>query len=170
MKPCSKCGELKPLAEFNLKNAATDGRQSQCRACSRAWYQVNKDLHKSRVAARNARVRQESSALLMEYLLARQCVDCGEADVRVLEFDHRDSVTKRCEVTKLVAAGVPWPTVLAEIAKCDVRCANCHRVRTWETQTCWRSVAHDLERQRIRGVAMARLAGLFPLQSGGQAR
>lgn len=46
----------------------------------------------------------------------------------VLEFDHIAS--KRTNVTTLVWRGAAWPTIEKEIAKCEVRCANCHRIRT----------------------------------------
>ena len=55
------------------------------------------------------------------------CADCGERDPVVLEFDHlRD---KTFDIgSKLIHKA--WPAVLAEIAKCEVVCANCHRRRT----------------------------------------
>jgi len=73
--------------------------------------------------------RIENRALLLAHLLGHPCVDCGETDPVLLDFDHRDPASKRKEVGRL-AATKPWPQVLAEIAKCDVRCANCHRRRT----------------------------------------
>jgi hypothetical protein len=48
----------------------------------------------------------------------------------VLEFDHIDRSLKRQTVGFLARSGYPWPTVEAELAKCEVRCANCHRRRT----------------------------------------
>lgn len=51
-------------------------------------------------------------------------MDCGETDPVVLEFDHiRD---KRGDVTQMISGGLLWDTVEAEIAKCEVRCVNCH--------------------------------------------
>ena len=65
--------------------------------------------------------------LLLEFFETHACVDCGETDPLVLEFDHRGD--------KLfgVSNGLrdrAWVAVLAEMAKCDVVCANCHRRRT----------------------------------------
>lgn len=57
------------------------------------------------------------------------CSDCGASDPRVLDFDHRPGTEKRGLVQAL-ARGASWEVVLAEIAKCDVRCANCHRLLT----------------------------------------
>ena len=66
--------------------------------------------------------------LRWEYLLAHPCVDCGEQDPLVLEFDHRSG--KRAGISALMGDHATWPTVMGEIEKCDVRCANCHKQRT----------------------------------------
>jgi hypothetical protein len=60
-------------------------------------------------------------------LTASGCVDCGEHDPVVLDFDHRHD--KRGSVAAL-AYHCGEATLDREIAKCDVRCANCHRMRT----------------------------------------
>jgi hypothetical protein len=78
--------------------------------------------------ARNVlRRRHRSRAHLMAYLREHPCVLCGEADPVVLDFDHlRDKVW---EVTNLARYG-GWSRLLAEIEKCRVLCANCHRRHT----------------------------------------
>jgi len=72
---------------------------------------------------------KENRRRIREYLESRGCVDCGESDRRVLDFDHRDPRSKVGGIARL-AMTKPWPVVLSEIEKCDVRCANCHRRRT----------------------------------------
>jgi transcription elongation factor Elf1 len=77
------------------------------------------------------RVRtREVRKKVFAYLRANPCVDCGEEDIAVLEFDHRCRVSKQDRVSALVCQGYSWETVKTEIDKCDVRCANCHRRRT----------------------------------------
>jgi L-lysine 2,3-aminomutase len=67
--------------------------------------------------------------IVVEVLAATGCVDCGNRDVRVLEFDHlRD---KRANVSELLARGHSVRALRDEIAKCEVVCRNCHRRRTW---------------------------------------
>lgn len=63
------------------------------------------------------------------YLLLHPCIDCGERDPIVLEFDHRDPSNKTNEVTSLIRSS-SWKKILDEIKKCDVVCTNCHRIRT----------------------------------------
>ena len=137
-KRCTFCHEIKSHDEFNLRRGARDGRQDRCRDCCRAWYVLNRDVHKQRVAVRNELTLQSYRRQLAEYFATHPCVDCGESDLRVLEFDHREGVVKIAEVTLLVNSLVAWERVLAEIEKCDVRCANCHRRRTAERGSHWR--------------------------------
>lgn len=136
------CGETKPEAEFAFSDLKTGHRQSHCRACQSAYrhahYLANRDAYITLEVARMAGYRDTNRALLLAHLLSHPCVDCGEFDPVVLDFDHRDPSSKRTEVARL-AGTKPWPQVLAEIEKCDVRCANCHRRRT-ARQYAWRKL------------------------------
>lgn len=58
------------------------------------------------------------------------CVDCGEDNPIVLQFDHRDPKAKSFNLSHAPRLGVSFETLMAEIAKCDLRCANCHTIRT----------------------------------------
>lgn len=68
---------------------------------------------------------------IYKHLLDNPCVDCGEADPIVLEFDHRDGVEKSFNIGESNHKSISLSRVIAEIAKCDVRCSNCHRRRTY---------------------------------------
>jgi hypothetical protein len=80
-------------------------------------------------------------------LRERPCTDCGEDDVGVLEFDHVGS--KRAHVSTLAARGVRLPRLEAEVACCEVVCANCHRRRTARRGD-WRRLDGDLSGVRWR--------------------
>jgi hypothetical protein len=127
------CHEWKPEAEFAFRSIATGKRQDHCRVCHAAYRRQHYLDHRAEYIAREiARItthRLQNRLLMCSYLEQHPCVDCGEADIVVLEFDHRDPTTKRRDVAYL-AARKSWRTVLEEIAKCDVRCANCHRRKT----------------------------------------
>ena len=70
---------------------------------------------------------RERVAYLIEYFRENPCRDCGETDPVVLEFDHLYG--KAFNISKGLRDR-NWQSVLAEIAKCDVVCSNCHRRRT----------------------------------------
>lgn len=72
-------------------------------------------------------LRLERTRYLLEHFRTHPCTDCGESDPVVLEFDHlRD---KLFDVSAALTQRA-WPSILAEIAKCEVVCSNCHRRRT----------------------------------------
>lgn len=61
-----------------------------------------------------------------------RCADCGgRFPAIVMEFDHVRG-RKKFTVSNRVHGHTGLAPVLAEIAKCDLVCANCHRVRTWK--------------------------------------
>jgi hypothetical protein len=71
------------------------------------------------MAENRHRYRQRNRERVLEHLQTNPCVDCGERDVAVLEFDHVE--TKFENVSRLIAIGSSWSTLSAEIAKCVVR-------------------------------------------------
>jgi len=66
-----------------------------------------------------------------EYLEGKECVDCGNSDVRVLEFDHVRG-EKLYHVSYMVTKAYKLDLVKQEIEKCEIRCCNCHRIITQE--------------------------------------
>lgn len=140
MPVCITCKVDKLETEFAFHSIATGKRQTRCRACHavarRAHYERTKSTYIANERNRVRGHRERNRVLLFAYLSEHSCVDCGESDPVVLDFDHRDPAKKRLEVAKL-ATRKPWPVVLEEIDKCDVRCASCHRRRT-ATQFAWR--------------------------------
>ncbi len=117
---CTTCG-VQP---------AMPGRRPICRVCRQAydrkWYEQNKNRVNPKRYVRNREKYKQMAEYLYEYLLEHPCVDCGESDPIVLEFDHlRD---KKTEVVRMM--NYSSGSLLQEIEKCDVRCANCHRRKT----------------------------------------
>lgn len=61
------------------------------------------------------------------------CMDCHQRFPSVcMDFDHRDPATKHFAISK--AKSKTLGEVLSELAKCDLVCSNCHRIRTWITR------------------------------------
>lgn len=75
------------------------------------------------------RKRLDEVVRIRAYLSAHPCVDCGEANIVTLDFDHTNATTKTMAVGAMVGRR-SWEAIEAEIGKCVVRCANCHRRRT----------------------------------------
>ena len=100
-------------------------RPSQ-RAANVGYYERNRVLEIARVKA-----RQHGTVELLRELRARPCADCGqEFAPHQMDFDHRDGATKAFRLTEGGAMLRPTDVLLNEVAKCDVVCANCHRIRT----------------------------------------
>jgi hypothetical protein len=99
-------------------------------------------MHLRQVAASHAKRAAAARARVGEYLDEHPCVDCGEPDRRVLDFDHVG--VKRELVSALVARGAPWLRIEAEIAECEVRCANCHR-RVTARRAGWSRLAGNVD-------------------------
>lgn len=142
---CRDCREDKPDTEFHLKSAAAGLRHTLCKQCSRAYsarhYRENADDYKRRGLVNARAKRRLLQQKLYQYLLEHPCVDCGEADPVVLDFDHQEPLEKFLTINELRIRCYSWRKILDEIAKCEVRCANCHRRRTarqfgWDVNIC----------------------------------
>jgi len=70
------------------------------------------------------KLRDERKALLLK---DAKCIDCGIDDIRVLDFHHRDRQEKELGIAK--AYSYSLERIMNETAKCDILCANCHRIR-----------------------------------------
>ena len=107
--------------------------RAYCKTCqssiSKAHYVANRSEYSMRRYAHQKVYRDRNMRLIMRYLASHPCVDCSEADPVVLDFDHVNG-EKSDHVTRLAQTGRGVARVTAEIRKCVVRCANCHRRKT----------------------------------------
>lgn len=130
---CSDCRKDKDETEFSFKSKATGERSSKCKKCQRKYaaqhYLDNKEKYNSSARLNMPKYRERNQRMIVEYLQEKKCVDCGENDIRVLDFDHVDPNNKRDSISRLTNS-CSWNTILDEINKCEVRCANCHRKKT----------------------------------------
>jgi hypothetical protein len=134
-KICTKCKEPQPLERFYLK---ADGHyDSWCHPC-RAEHarRIAKERPPLDMKPKNVRERlrrAQCGAFVLGYLKSHPCVDCGETDPIVLDFDHVRG-EKRYAVTAMISHQFGLKTIAKEMEKCDIRCANCHRRKTALTQ------------------------------------
>jgi hypothetical protein len=127
---CRKCRQDKPRTEFNSSKQQKRGYQSYCRECAN---EVSANFHKAhpKYSIRSKRSAQRRARQWVDaYLAVHPCVDCGEADPIVLEFDHvrGEKMANVCDLARSKPHNLA--RLMEEIAKCDVRCANCHRRKT----------------------------------------
>lgn len=100
------------------------------RAAQRRHYELHKERVKARAKLHSAQTRRRVREWVLEYLRSHPCVDCGESDPIVLEFDHV-SGDKDFNIGEATSRRMSLKRVQLEVAKCEVRCANCHRVKTY---------------------------------------
>lgn len=133
VKLCPRCSVRKQLRDFGRCESRRDGLATYCRECyrliHREHYRRRHARRRAAISQRNRRQHDENARTLLAYLRTHPCVDCGERDPVVLEFDHVRGVKRRA-VERLASSGCSVGTLLAEIEKCEVRCANCHRRKT----------------------------------------
>jgi hypothetical protein len=145
-KHCRGCDQIRDTEDFNWKDKNAGLRQSRCRLCtaknSQAHYKTNKQAYIDRAHSRTNQIYKDNTQLLHEYLSTHPCVDCGCNDVRVLEFDHIQG-KKKGDISRMVISSYSWTTISVEIAKCEVRCANCHRIKTCERGVFWRDMLQN---------------------------
>lgn len=114
-KRCPKCEVYKPatLDFFGPHGRVPDGLLSWCRECTRGIRGPHWD---------KVRAIKESMP----------CADCGlRYPAAVMDFDHLDASEKTDAVSQMIRRVLTWETIEAEIAKCELVCSNCHRIRTW---------------------------------------
>ena len=131
MRRCGRCNNHKPVDDFAWRRKALGQRDNYCRPCRAEYkqehYAANRQRYIDSAKRRRRAVVAERVEFLVAYLREHPCVDCGEGDPVVLEFDHlRD---KKFGIGK-GWRDHEWQRVLDEMAKCEVVCANCHRRRT----------------------------------------
>lgn len=112
MHECYHCRQVKSLDAFS--KSAPRRRTFLCRVCARAIWLEKYGANRAKADA---------------IKVARGCADCGyNAHPAALDFDHLPGFEKSMEVSKMYTK--PWHQIAEEMAKCEIVCANCHRVRT----------------------------------------
>ena len=136
-KRCPGCSRVLPARSFYLNQSRPDGLQNYCNDCKRErqidWYKRHRKAQVTRTNSRRAERRGYARRKIYELLKSSACVDCDEKHPACLEFDHVRG-EKKMAVSSLVKHGYSWKSIQAEIEKCEIRCANCHRKRTTQDQ------------------------------------
>jgi hypothetical protein len=141
MKICSKCKEEKPVEEFYWKNKEKGLRLSNCKTCrsKMAAERWASGSEKTRNYAAKARRVLAAQDYLWSVLSNGKCEDCGETNPLVFEFDHIGTDKFR-DISKMVSQNYGVEAIKREVAKCEIVCANCHKIRTSTRGRHWRYI------------------------------
>jgi Zn finger protein HypA/HybF involved in hydrogenase expression len=134
MKLCNKCNQEFELSEFASRSA-------MCKPCHREYtrehYRNNKQAYGDKARRSALKYDKKYREIVLNHLLTHPCVDCGEDDPVVLEFDHIDPSTKNFTISEATKNQIAIDKLILEISKCEIRCANCHRRRTAHQFNWW---------------------------------
>lgn len=139
-----KCGNCKKILTDQNRSK---GYRSLCKECyseyMKNYYKRKPEKykkHKDDYVRLNDNIWILKAQSLVAQRLIYGCMDCKELDPIVLEFDHRDSSTKKFSISSLMKRKVTEAELIEELNKCDVVCANCHRRRTAKQFGSWRQL------------------------------
>ena len=128
---CCRCKKEKEDSCFNFKYKKLGIRAKACKECTRlevrTHYRNNHEYYISKANHRNREIRESNRNYVWKYLSTHPCVDCGESDPVVLEFDH---LKNKIDCIARLKRSNGMTSLNNEIDKCEVRCANCHRRKT----------------------------------------
>ena len=135
---CRQCHTDKSENDFHWKNKQQDKKHVICKtcACERSKRHRRQNIEKYKIYDKE-RQKQHSIMIgefLWNYKLQHPCA-CGESDPLVLDFDHIKDKAFGIAAARWQRKSLE--AIRQEIAKCVVRCANCHRRKTANEQGWW---------------------------------
>jgi len=147
MKKCSTCKAEKTELDFYFRNKAKGTRNSICKLCMKLYrrnhYDNNINYYKDKAKRNTKRRVLENKKYIWSYLKAHSCVDCGETNPIVLEFDHKDPAFKSFTIGTVLNGWRNFELLEEEVAKCDIRCSNCHKLKTAKQRGYYKWVEKD---------------------------
>ena len=107
--------------------------KEEIRAYNRNYYQRNRERLLQKQAGKNKRFAEKRRRWLADYKSGLKCVRCGESHPAMLTFHHIKPAEKSFTIGDILAVKAGLKRLLAEIAKCEVLCANCHAKEHWSS-------------------------------------
>jgi hypothetical protein len=138
MKNCSRCEQDKEEKDFNRR-----GKKFSvwCRTCcseyNRERYKNSNGKVRKKLKQQEAARKLEIEKKIVDHLKNNPCVKCQESNILVLDFDHIRG-EKEFNIAKAIWDVYSWERIEKEIAKCQVLCANCHRIKTAKQLNTWK--------------------------------
>ena len=103
------------------------------RAAGRRHYAKNRARVRAASKKQKQKYNRTTKKAIQDYKSNHPCSDCHKQYPHfVMEFDHvPERGKKTIDISKALCLGWALARILKEIEKCDVVCANCHRLRTF---------------------------------------
>jgi hypothetical protein len=133
VKKCLGCNEEKISTEFAKDSRNKDGYNYRCKLCNNYYKQKLYRLdpnNKKKNNIRNTKKRIINRLYVYNILCNSKCIDCGDTRWQVLDFDHVRG--EKLGNISIMVHDNSIKRIQEEIDKCDIRCANCHRIKTSE--------------------------------------
>lgn len=130
MKKCYKCKQEKSIECFSKNASQKDGLSGQCKECHKILRRIHYRNNKERIISQVYK-KQDEYCKWLNSLKNGPCVDCGKSYPHYcMDFDHlRD---KKFNISLARRGNWARKTILEEIEKCELVCAICHRIRTYQ--------------------------------------
>lgn len=156
---CTKCRTTKPRDQFRVDRRQPDGLHQHCTQCRKItesrWRDSNRQHLREKSKDQTHHNKIVCRSYVFEYLKSNHCIDCDEDNILLLDFDHLEPSDKKYSIGKMLNSrgGVSLVKLKAEIDKCVVRCANCHRLRTIKQFGSWKTklLEQELEANNSSG-------------------
>lgn len=131
-KICNVCKIEKQIIFFNLRrDGNTEKPKYRCKECELKYIQKYNKVHIKDTRHRNRKRKDKLKIWFNEKFKNKPCKDCnGIFPPCCMDFDHLDGQIKSRTLATLVGEGYSKEKILEEVSKCDLICANCHRIRT----------------------------------------
>jgi hypothetical protein len=134
---CNKCKIIQDENCFVFKNKVKNKRQTICKTCQNVyklkWYYKNHEENRVKFNQTRQNLVISLQEKMIEYLTGKCCIDCGESNIITLDFDHINPEEKQHNIGNMIHSCFSWEKICEEINKCEIRCANCHRIKTAKT-------------------------------------
>lgn len=141
MKICTLCKQEKSLSNFTNKKRNKDGKNARCSDCtkiiSKDHYIKNVSVYVQKARNNDIKYLDRNRKWLLGYFEDKCCLHCGITDMRVFQFDHRETSLKVDSVSCMMRSS-SLEKLQIEIEKCDILCANCHQIKTAEQFKHWK--------------------------------
>lgn len=137
-KKCYRCKELKNISDFHKNKSHKDGLSSICKICQHKYVNQHYQNNKQYYLNKSKNYIDELKKWFQNYKRTLFCIKCGFSGLEhptVLDF-HHISDNKEHNISQMIVSGKKKETIIMEIEKCDILCANCHRILHDEGRKC----------------------------------